>query len=91
MTAEKALLLMSDIIKILVGAIKEYATGIGEGLSALVQSVFLVTSGEGASATTTLSVFGIVILVKALQLKNVYPLISVTPSGITTSVRELQR
>ena len=65
MTAEKALLLMSDIIKILVGAIKEYATGIGQGLSALVQSVFLATSGEGASATTTLSVFGIVILIFA--------------------------
>ena len=63
MTAEKALLLMSDIIKILVGAIKEYATGIGQGLSSLVQSVFLVTSGDGASATTSLSVFGIVILI----------------------------
>lgn len=65
MTAEKALLLMSDIIKILVGAIKEFATGIGEGLSSLVQSIFLVTTGEAASATTTLSVFGIVILIFA--------------------------
>lgn len=65
MTAEKALLLMSDIIKILVGAIKEFATGIGEGLSSLAQSIFLVTTGEAASATTTLSVFGIVILIFA--------------------------
>ena len=65
MTAEKALLLMSDIIKILVGAIKEFATGIGEGLSSLVQSIFLVTSGNGEAATTTLSVFGIVILIFA--------------------------
>lgn len=65
MTAEKALLLMSDIIKILVGAIQEFATGIGAGLSSLVQSIFLVTSGEGSSATTTLSVFGIVILIFA--------------------------
>lgn len=65
MTAEKALLLMSDIIKILVGAIKDFATGIGQGLSALVQSVFLVTTGEAASATTTLSVFGIVIIIFA--------------------------
>lgn len=65
MTAEKALLLMSDIIKILVGAIKEFATGIGEGLSSLVQSIFLVTSGTGDSATTTLSIFGIVILIFA--------------------------
>ena len=65
MTAEKALLLMSDIIKILVGAIKEYATGIGQGLSSLVQSVFLVTTGEAASSTTTLSVFGIVIIIFA--------------------------
>lgn len=65
MTAEKALLLMSDIIKILVGAIKEFATGIGEGLSSLVQSIFLVTSGTGETATTTLSVFGIVILIFA--------------------------
>lgn len=65
MTAEKALLLMSDIIKILVGAIKDFATGIGEGLSSLVQSVFLVTTGEAASATTTLSVFGVVIIIFA--------------------------
>ena len=65
MTAEKALLLMSDIIKILVGAIKEFATGIGEGLSSLVQSIFLATSGTGESATTTLSIFGIVILIFA--------------------------
>ena len=65
MTVEKALLLMSDIIKILVGAIKDFATGIGAGLSSLVQSIFLVTSGDGASATTTLSVFGIVILIFA--------------------------
>lgn len=65
MTAEKALLLMSDIIKILVGAIKDFATGIGAGLSSLVQSIFLVTSGDGGSATTTLSVFGIVILIFA--------------------------
>ena len=65
MTAEKALLLMSDVIKILVGAIKEFATGIGEGLSSLVQSIFLVTSGSGESATTTISIFGIVILIFA--------------------------
>ena len=65
MTAEKALLLMSDIIKILVGAIKEFATGIGEGLSSLVQSIFLVTTGTGEAAATTLSVFGIVILIFA--------------------------
>ena len=65
MTAEKALLLMSDIIKILVGAIKDFATGIGQGLSALVQSIFLVTTGDGSSATTSLSVFGIVILIFA--------------------------
>lgn len=63
MTAEKALLLMSDIIKILVGAIKEFATGIGEGLSSLVKSIFLV-SGDGATSTT-LSIFGIVILIFA--------------------------
>ena len=65
MTAEKALLLMSDIIKILVGAIKEYATGIGEGLSALVQGVFMTTTGSGESAVTTLSVFGVVIIIFA--------------------------
>lgn len=65
MTVEKALLLMGDIIKILVGAIKEFATGIGAGLSFLVQNIFLVTSGTGESAITTLSVFGIVILIFA--------------------------
>ena len=55
------LTIMQDIIGILVGGITEVANGIGSGLSTLAQSIFLTTSGE----TTTLSAFGILIVVFA--------------------------
>lgn len=55
------LAIMQDIIGILVGGITEVANGIGSGLSTLAQSIFLTTSGE----TTTLSAFGILIVVFA--------------------------
>lgn len=57
--------IMRAIIEILVGGISGVATGIGQGLSTLAQSVFLQTTGEGSSATTSLSVFGVLVVVFA--------------------------
>ena len=57
--------MMKSIIEILVGGITEMAKGIAGGLSTLAQSIFLQTTGEGASATTSLSTFGILIVVFA--------------------------
>jgi hypothetical protein len=52
---------VSSIIEILVSGITGIATGIGSGLTELVQSIFFTTSGD----TTTLSTFGIMIVVFA--------------------------
>lgn len=57
--------IMESIIEILVGGITQVAQGIGAGLSTLAQSVFLQTTGSGDSATTTLSTFGVLIVVFA--------------------------
>lgn len=57
--------IMQAIIEILVGGISGVATGIGQGLSTLAQSVFLQTTGPGESATTSLSVFGVLVVVFA--------------------------
>lgn len=57
--------IMQSIIEILVGGISQVAEGIGSGLSTLAQSVFLQTTGSGESATTTLSTFGVLIVVFA--------------------------
>lgn len=57
--------IMQAIIEILVGGIAGVATGIGQGLSTLAQSVFLQTTGSGESATTSLSVFGVLVVVFA--------------------------
>ena len=57
--------IMQAIIEILVGGISGVATGIGQGLSTLAQSVFLQTTGTGESATTTLSTFGVLVVVFA--------------------------
>lgn len=57
--------IMQAIIEILVGGISGVATGIGQGLSTLAQSVFLQTTGSGDSATTSLSVFGVLVVVFA--------------------------
>lgn len=54
--------ILSSIIEILVGGITGIATGIGSGLSTLVQSIFL-TTGEGG--TQSLSTFGVMIVVFA--------------------------
>lgn len=63
MTSANALLLLKDIISILVGGLVEFGEGIGTALSALVKSIFLVTTGSGADATTTISVFGVMIII----------------------------
>ena len=65
MTSANALLLLKDIISILVGGLTEFGTGLGSALSSLVKSVFIVTSGDGSSATTTLSIFGVLIIIFA--------------------------
>lgn len=57
--------IMQAIIEILVGGISQVAQGIGQGLSTLAQSVFLQTTGTGSEATTTLSTFGVLIVVFA--------------------------
>ena len=57
--------IMQSIIEILVGGISGVATGIGQGLSTLAQSVFLQTTGTGESATTSLSTFGVLVVVFA--------------------------
>lgn len=57
--------IMQAIIEILVGGISGVATGIGQGLSTLAQSVFLQTTGSGAETTTSLSTFGVLVVVFA--------------------------
>lgn len=57
--------IMQAVIEILVGGITQVAKGIGSGLSTLAQSVFLQTTGEGDQAQTTLSTFGVLIIVFA--------------------------
>ena len=57
--------IMQSIIEILVGGISGVATGIGQGLSTLAQSVFLQTTGTGETAVTSLSTFGILVVVFA--------------------------
>lgn len=53
--------LLSEIIELLTSGLTQMATGIGGGLQALVTSIFL-EQGEG---TTTLSVFGGLIVIFA--------------------------
>lgn len=53
---------LQEIINILVSGISQVATGIGSGLTALVQNIFLVQGTEG---TYELSVFGGVVIVFA--------------------------
>lgn len=63
MTSANALLLLKDIISILVGGLVEFGEGIGTALSALAKAIFLTTTGSGAEATTTISVFGVMIII----------------------------
>lgn len=57
--------LLTEIIQILVGAIVPFGQAIGSGLSELVQAIFLQTTGSGETAVTTLSIFGVLIIVFA--------------------------
>lgn len=57
--------LLTAIIEILVGGITGVAEGVGVGLSNLAQNIFLVTTGEPGSETTTLSTFGTLIVIFA--------------------------
>ena len=53
--------IVTAIIEILVSGITGVATGIGQGFSDLAEGIFLTTAGD----TTTLSVFGTLIIVFA--------------------------
>lgn len=52
---------LTEIVSLLVGALTSFATGIGEGLSAMVTSIFL--NGDGSEQS--LSAFGAVIVIFA--------------------------
>lgn len=47
-----------QIIEILVSGLTQMASGMGSGLNKLAESIFLVQSGTGETATTSLSTFG---------------------------------
>ena len=54
-----AVTILSSIIEIIVGGLIGMGEGIGSGLSAMAQAIFLQTNGD----TTTLSVFAIVVFI----------------------------
>ena len=56
---------LTEIITLLTSGLTEMAKGIGSGLTSLVTSIFLETSGDGSAAVTKLSVFGGVIIIFA--------------------------
>ena len=49
---------LQEIVELLVGGITTLATGLGNGIQSLVTNLMTVTTGEGASAVTSLSAFG---------------------------------
>lgn len=52
--------LLQEIVSLLVSGISQIATGIGSGLSSLVQNIFVVVGDNGA---TSLSTFGGVVII----------------------------
>lgn len=50
--------IVTALVEILVSGITGVASGVGEGLSTLASSIFMTTTGD----TTSLSVFGILII-----------------------------
>ena len=60
--------ILTEIITLLTAGITQMATGIGGGLTELVKSIFLETSGSGDSAVTKLSTFGGVIIFAGVSL-----------------------
>lgn len=57
--------IVTEIISILTAGLSGIATGIGNGLKALVDSVFFTTTGSSGSTTTVMSTFGIMVCVFA--------------------------
>lgn len=55
--------LLVEIITLLTGGLTQMATAIGSALQQFVTSMFLVTTGTGADAVTSLSVFGGIIII----------------------------
>ena len=62
---------LTELISLLVGGIKGIASGIGEGLSALVSAIFVTKSAEGAYSLTEfgslIAVFGGIALAVGLS------------------------
>lgn len=54
--------IVGDIVEILVSGISGLAQGIGSGINTAVTELFITTTGEGASATHSLSVAGGIIV-----------------------------
>lgn len=57
--------IVAEIIAILTSGITGIAAAIGTGLNNLVNDLFFVTTGTGSEATTTMSMFGIMVCVFA--------------------------
>lgn len=57
--------ILSTICSTLVGGIQTLGQGIASGVNSICQNLFLTTTGEGSSATTTLSTFGYLIVIFA--------------------------
>ncbi len=57
--------ILTEIIQLLTGGITSFASAIGSGISELAQGLFLTTTGSGADAVTSLSVFGQLIVIFA--------------------------
>lgn len=58
--------LLQEIISLIVGGLSSMATGIGTGLSELVQGIFVTTGEGGAMALTTFG--GVVIIFAGISL-----------------------
>lgn len=52
--------LLGDIIDLLTGGLVRMGEALGGGVNAIVTNLFVTTVGSGSTATSTLSVFGIV-------------------------------
>lgn len=55
--------ILQEIVEILVAGITQMGTGIASGLSQTAQALFIQSTGTGADATQTLSVFGQIIAI----------------------------
>ena len=62
---------LTELISLLVGGIKGIASGIGEGLTSLVEAIFVTKGAEGAYSLTTfgslIAVFGGIALAVGLS------------------------